>query len=157
MGLDTDLSGQISSKSVANLHPSFRAAFNEFRAGQRSDRRDIAHMYYNRPMVSGDLIREARLRAGMTQAELGENIGKPQSVIARWERGDVTPSLETLRQAIRGCGLELSFHLSRLDESSTTVIDEHLKMTPAQRLADLLERVRFHDQLQRRKPVSSSA
>lgn len=108
-------------------------------------------------MVSGDLIREARLRAGLTQAELGERIGKPQSVIARWERGDVTPSLETLRPVIRGCGLELSFHLSRLDESSMTVIDEHLKMTPAQRLADLLERVRFYDQLQRGKPVADRA
>ena len=38
-----------------------------------------------------------------------------------------------------------------------TVIDEHLKMTPAQRLADLLDRVRFHDQLQRRKPVTDRA
>jgi transcriptional regulator with XRE-family HTH domain len=114
-------------------------------------------MYYYVDMVSGDLIREARLRSGLTQAELGKKIGKPQSVIARWERGDVTPSLERLRQAIRGCGLELSFHLSRLDESSMTVIDEHLKMTPAQRLADLLERIRFHDQLQRREPVTDHA
>jgi transcriptional regulator with XRE-family HTH domain len=110
-------------------------------------------MYYNGLMVSGDLIREARLRAGLTQAELGEKIGKPQSVIARWERGEVTPRLETLRQAIRGCGLELTFQLSRLDESSMIIIDEHLKMTPAQRLADLVERIRFHDQLQRREQV----
>ena len=108
-------------------------------------------------MVSADLIREARLRAGLTQAELGGKIGKPQSVIARWERGEVTTSLETLRHAIRGCGLELSFHLSRLDESSMIVIDEHLKMSPAQRLTDLLERVRFHDQLQSRDPVTDSA
>jgi transcriptional regulator with XRE-family HTH domain len=114
-------------------------------------------MYYTVDMVSGDLIRESRLRAGLTQAELGQKIGKPQSVIARWERGDVTPSLETLRHAIRGCGLELSFHISRLDESSATVIDEHLKMTPAQRLADLLERVRFHDEIQRRDPVEARA
>jgi transcriptional regulator with XRE-family HTH domain len=113
-------------------------------------------MYYNGVMVSGSLIRESRLRAGLTQAQLGERLGKPQSVIARWERGDVTPSLETLRQAIRGCGLELSFHLSRLDESTLTVIDEHLKMTPAQRFADLQERVRFHDQLQR-QPVTEGA
>lgn len=119
--------------------------------------RFIAEMYYNVEMMSGDLIREARLRAGLTQAELGQKIGKPQSVIARWERGDVTPSLETLRHAIRGCGLELSFHISRLDESSVTVIDEHLRMTPAQRLADLLERVRFHDELQRRDPVAGRA
>ena len=105
-------------------------------------------------MVSGSLIKEARLRAGLTQAQLGEKIGKPQSMIARWERGDVVPSFETLRQVVRGCDLELSFQLARLDESSMTVIDEHLKMTPAQRLADLLERVRFHDQLQRRRQLA---
>jgi transcriptional regulator with XRE-family HTH domain len=86
-------------------------------------------------MISGDLIREARLRAGLTQAELGERIGRPQSVIARWERGAVTPSLETLREAIRGCGLDISFSLAKLDESTPMVIDEHLKMTPAERFA----------------------
>ena len=108
-------------------------------------------------MMSGDLIREARLRASLTQAELGERIGQPQSVIARWERGAVTPSFETLREAVRGCRLELSFHLSTLDESTATVIDEHLKMTPAQRLTDLLERVRFHDQLHTRDSVMNGA
>jgi transcriptional regulator with XRE-family HTH domain len=108
-------------------------------------------------MMSGDLIREARLRAGLTQAELGERIGQPQSVIARWERGAVTPSFETLREAVRGCDLELSFHLSTLDESTVIVIDEHLKMTPAQRLTDLLERVRFHDQLHSRDSVRNGA
>jgi transcriptional regulator with XRE-family HTH domain len=106
-------------------------------------------------MESGDLIREARLRAGLTQAELGKKISKPQSVIARWERGDVVPSLETLRQVIRGCDLDLSFHMSRFDDSNVVIIDEHLKMTPAQRLADLLTRVRFHDQLQRRNRISN--
>jgi transcriptional regulator with XRE-family HTH domain len=107
-------------------------------------------------MVSGSLIREARLRAGLTQSELGSKIGKPQSVIARWERGDVVPSFETLREVIRGCDLELNFHLSRFDDSNTTVIDEHLKMTPAQRFADLLTRVRFHDQVQERRRRTSS-
>jgi transcriptional regulator with XRE-family HTH domain len=108
-------------------------------------------------MVSGDLVREARLRAGLTQAELGSRVGKPQSVIARWERGDVLPSLETLRQVVRGCGLDLSFHMSRLDDSNALIIDEHLKMTPAQRLADLLDRVRFHDQLQQSSRVPEDA
>jgi transcriptional regulator with XRE-family HTH domain len=108
-------------------------------------------------MMSGDLIREARLRAGLTQAELGERIGQPQSVVARWERGAVTPSFETLRGAIRGCGLDLCFSLARLDESTQTVIDEHLKMTPSERFADLLERVRFHDRLQNREPVVDGA
>ncbi|MGP8010483.1 MAG: helix-turn-helix domain-containing protein, partial [Acidimicrobiales bacterium] len=47
--------------------------------------------------MSGDLIKEARLRAALTQTELGARLGKAQSVIARWERGDVLPSLEIVR------------------------------------------------------------
>ena len=108
-------------------------------------------MYYAGEMVSGDLIREARLRAGLTQAELGERLGKAQSVIARWERGDVLPSMETVRAVVRACELDLTFHLTRYDDSNVTIIDQHLRMTTAERFADLLERVRFHDQLQRRQ------
>jgi len=101
--------------------------------------------------MSGDLIRESRLRAGLTQAQLGSRLGKAQSVIARWEGSEVQPSLETLREVVRACGLDLSFHLSRLDDSNVTIIDQHLRMTPAQRFADLLARVRFHDQLEARR------
>lgn len=43
----------------------------------------IAYMYYNDHMMSGDLIKEARLRAGLTQTELGARLAKAQSVIAR--------------------------------------------------------------------------
>lgn len=107
-------------------------------------------MYYPVGMVTGDLIREARLRAGLTQLELGNRLGTAQSEIARWERGDVLPSLERLRQVVNCCGLELSFSLSRYDDSNFSIIDEHLNMTPAERLVDLLQRVAFHDQLQRR-------
>ena len=35
-------------------------------------------------MGSADLLRTARLRAGLTQAELGRAVGRPQSAIARW-------------------------------------------------------------------------
>lgn len=59
------------------------------------------------------------------------------------------PSLETLRHVIRGCGLELHFHLSRFDDSNDTIIDGHLRMTPAERFADLMVRVEFQDALQR--------
>ena len=110
-------------------------------------------MYYYCLMLSGDLIRESRLRAGLTQAELGVKIAKPQSVIARWERGDVVPSLETLRHVVRGCGLDLHFHLSRADDSNATIIDEHLRMTPAERFNDLMVRVNFHDRLQSQRTV----
>lgn len=96
-------------------------------------------------MIAGDLIREARLRAGLTQAELGERLGKPQSVIARWERDDVSPSLETVRAVVRSCGLDLTFFMSKFDDSNVTIIDQHLRMTPAERFSDLMARVEFHD------------
>jgi hypothetical protein len=102
-------------------------------------------MYYNGDMISGDLIKEARLRAGLTQVELGVRLDKAQSVIARWERDDVTPSLETLRDVVRACGLDLTFFMSRFDDSNVTIIDQHLRMTPAERFADLMARVQFHD------------
>lgn len=96
-------------------------------------------------MVSGDLIKEARLRAGLTQSELGARLGKSQSVIARWERGDVAPSFETVREVVRACGLDLTFFISKFDDSNVTIIDQNLQMTPAERFADLMARIRFHD------------
>lgn len=96
-------------------------------------------------MVTGDLIKEARLRAGLTQAELGARLGKAQSVIARWERDAVSPSLEMVRDIVRACGLELTFFMSKFDDSNVTIIDQHLRMTPAERFTDLMTRVRFHE------------
>ncbi len=106
---------------------------------------DITYMYYGGLMMSGDLIKEARLRAGLTQVELGARLGKAQSVIARWERDDVSPSLETVRDVVRACGLGLTFFMSKFDDSNVTIIDQHLRMTPAERFADLMARVQFHD------------
>jgi transcriptional regulator with XRE-family HTH domain len=85
-------------------------------------------------VISGDLLREARKRAGLTQAELGRRVGKPQSSIARWESGDVKPSLETLRELIRACGLELTFAIYNFDDSYVPQIHDALRWTPQQRL-----------------------
>ncbi len=71
-----------------------------------------ASLYYSDFMVSGDLIREARLRTGLTQSELSARLGESQSVIARWERDEVSPSLETMREVARVRGLELTFFMS---------------------------------------------
>jgi transcriptional regulator with XRE-family HTH domain len=85
-------------------------------------------------VISGDLLREARKRAGLTQADLGRRVGKPQSSIARWERGDVKPSLETLRELIRACDLELTFALANYDDSYILFIHEALRRTPHEQL-----------------------
>ena len=66
-------------------------------------------------MVSGDLLREARLRAGLSQAELARRAGTPRSAIGRWERGEVLPSFERLRELVRACGLEVTYGLASAD------------------------------------------
>jgi transcriptional regulator with XRE-family HTH domain len=85
-------------------------------------------------MISADLLKEARLRAGITQAELGRRVKRSQSQIARWERGDVKPSLETLRELIRACGLELTFGMANYDDSYLPDIADNLRVTPAERI-----------------------
>jgi transcriptional regulator with XRE-family HTH domain len=88
-------------------------------------------------MISGDLLREARLRTGLSQAELARRAGKPTSVIGRWERGEVKPSLETLRDVIRSAGLELGLTLSNADtdDHDLALIRRSLSRTPAERFS----------------------
>ena len=88
-------------------------------------------------MISADLLKEARLRAGITQAELGRRVKRSQSQIARWERGDVKPSLETLRELIRACGLELTLGMANYDDSYLLDINEQLARSPAERVAHM--------------------
>jgi transcriptional regulator with XRE-family HTH domain len=95
-------------------------------------------------MISADLLREARLRAGLTQAELGRRVGKPQSQIGRWERSEVKPSLETLRDLIRACGLELWFRVLNYDDSYVADIEQYLDLTPEQRVDYALRRAEVY-------------
>ena len=87
-------------------------------------------------MVSNDLLREARLRAGLSQAELAERAGTARSQISRYERGDVVPSLETLRRLIRACGLELGFRLfnADVDDHDASLIAQASALTPEERV-----------------------
>ena len=92
-------------------------------------------------MTSGTLIREARLRAGLSQAELSERSGKDRAQIARWEADVVQPSFETLRELIRACGfdLELNFVPYALDERETKELRQSLLRAPQERLNAMLK------------------
>ncbi len=70
-------------------------------------------------MTTGTLIRQARMRAGLSQVELSARSGKDRAQIARWERDVVVPSLETLRQLLRACGFDLELAASGSPTSSS--------------------------------------
>jgi transcriptional regulator with XRE-family HTH domain len=93
-------------------------------------------------VISGDLLREARLRAGLTQQQLARRAGSSQPAIARWESGAVQPSLERLRDLIRACGFELTYGLATYDDSYDEWIERYLAREPEERIEQALRRAR---------------
>jgi transcriptional regulator with XRE-family HTH domain len=94
-------------------------------------------------MTSGLLIREARLLAGLSQEELGARVRKDRAQIARWERGAVQPSFETLRELVEACGFELSVAITprAADEGQDAELEANLRLSPQERLQALLRAI----------------
>ena len=89
---------------------------------------------------SAALIREARLRAGLSQQELAAKSGKDRTVIARWEQGVVAPSIDTLVELLRSCGYDIPLELVPYDPGPDERIREIQMLSPERRLDRLLER-----------------
>lgn len=92
-------------------------------------------------MISGDIIRQARLRAGLSQSELGGRAGKAASAIGRWERGEVRPPLETVLALVRAAGLDLEMAIVSADDHDRILIRRCLEQPPADRLRDMVAAV----------------
>jgi transcriptional regulator with XRE-family HTH domain len=88
---------------------------------------------------SADLIREARLRAGLTQYQLADLTGRDRSVIARWEQGAVAPSLETLVELVRACGFELPLELVPRDDADLERLRKNVLLSPERRVQRILQ------------------
>ncbi len=88
-------------------------------------------MSVNTPSA-GALIREARRRAGLSQAELGRRAGVTQSVVSAYESGARQPSVPVLTRLVEAAGLRLDLRVQR-------------KMSPLRRLSGPVGlRVRAH-------------
>jgi len=60
------------------------------------------------PTDTASLLREARLAAGLTQAELARRASTSQPAVASYEGGKRTPGLSTLTRLLAACGRELA-------------------------------------------------
>lgn len=58
----------------------------------------------NQGISCGSLLRDARKRHGLDQAELARRTGTGQPAISRIERGAVSPSLDTLNRLFEAMG-----------------------------------------------------
>jgi transcriptional regulator with XRE-family HTH domain len=87
------------------------------------------------------LIREARLRAGLSQVELSRLSGKDRAQLARWERDVVQPSLETLRELLHACGFDLELALVpyETDAAHDARLEKALRRSPQERLQAMLK------------------
>lgn len=65
----------------------------------------------------------ARIRAGLTQAELARKMGTTQPVVARMESGRVQPSLKTLQRLASATGSRLMIRFDRSPRPQKTGTD----------------------------------
>lgn len=73
----------------------------------------------------GDRLREARVAAGMTQEQLGFELGVTKSSVSAWENGRETPSfrmLPELRRQLRRSLDELICGIGPVDASPERVV-----------------------------------
>jgi len=92
--------------------------------------------------TSASIIREARLRAGLSQQELGDAAGRDRTQIARWERDVSHPRFETLLEAVRACGFDIAVDLVAFERPHVETLQGTYRLTPQERLDRLLERSR---------------
>jgi len=90
---------------------------------------------------SAVLLREARVRAGLSQIGLAERCGKDRVQIGRYEAGVVAPSLDTLIELVRACGFDLPLELVVLEPVRDDRLTELQQLSPERRLERMLDHV----------------
>ena len=87
-------------------------------------------------MTPNSLIRDARERAGLTQAALAARLGVSQASVAQLERPGSNPTVAALDAALRAAGRRLELQSSEYKPNvDFTLLARNLRMSPAQRLA----------------------
>ena len=107
-------------------------------------------------MNAPELLRTARSRRGWTQAQLAARCGVPQSVIARWESGRVSPRIDSLNRILAAAGFEPTVVL--VDDCSVDrdQLAERLRWTPLERLRYLADMIAFEERARsaKKEPLS---
>jgi transcriptional regulator with XRE-family HTH domain len=79
-------------------------------------------------------LKEARIRAGLTQRALAERAGVPQTTVARIESDAMVPRVDTLEKLLESCGWGLYGAQRPGAGVDRTLIKAMLALTPTERL-----------------------
>jgi transcriptional regulator with XRE-family HTH domain len=100
-------------------------------------------------MTSGEIIRDARARHGLSQRRLALRSGAGQAWISRVERGEVSPSVESLERLLMVMGESLSLRAEPVDhdEQDSDWAKTHRARPMAERLERAFDAAAFADDL----------
>ena len=90
--------------------------------------------------TAASLLRQARTRAGLSQRAIARRAGTAQSVVARIESGQTSPTWETLERLLAAANVDLSAQLESRVVVGSHMLDDVpriLRMTPEQRLEEV--------------------
>lgn len=101
--------------------------------------------------TAGQLVRDARARAGLSLRALAERAGTSHATLAAYEAGRKTPGFETLQRILTACGFALEVRLSlRIRERDGLARGDELEQVlrladvfPVRDLPDRIERPAF--------------
>ena len=99
------------------------------------------------------LVRQGRVRAGLSQRELAKRAGTTQSVVARIELGATSPTLETVRRLLLAAGFDVAATLvpkPALDRQLLDDVQRILSLSPEDRLREVANLSRFIARADRR-------
>jgi transcriptional regulator with XRE-family HTH domain len=88
-------------------------------------------------MSIGMLIRETRVRHGLTQAQLALRASTSQNAVSRLERDQISPSIGTVERLLAAMGERLELMVRRIDGDFDP---DHLADSMAQTMSERLER-----------------
>ena len=82
-------------------------------------------------MKTGDALKNARVSAGMTQAELAKRLGVTPQTVSQYERGRINPKFETLLKFSDALGIDFLDLVDQTDfiedENGNILVSRHLR------------------------------
>jgi transcriptional regulator with XRE-family HTH domain len=95
-------------------------------------------------MSAGGLLRESRLRHGLTQKQLAIRARTSQAAISRIERGLVSPTVEMLERLLDLLGEELQLSAQPFDYGhDRTLLSHNLDRTVSERIEHMTDFANF--------------
>jgi len=92
-------------------------------------------------MTAAELVRQTRLRQGIDQRALARRCRTSQTHISRIERGEVSPSVETLERILQAMGQRLDVGAVPGPRGNASIKDlqADMRLTPGERVVQAAE------------------